>query len=116
MANLEDQYRKEFEQLLNNAKKLSDSYEAANPDCTIKLDKKINPNYRSNEYRTSALHSWKGESYFKLKCPRCGSSDAKETKINAGCRMNGDAYGAYVKTCGSCGCFDFSFFDEQSSD
>ena len=99
-------YATQFDGIQQTAKALSDAYEKANPKCTIKF-KEVDVGYRAQPYKPKWTSAWSNRS-----CARCGGGGLKETKIFAGCGMDGDAYGSYVSYCTRCGLLDWTYYDE----
>lgn len=61
-------------------------------------------------------NKWKFRASHMKVCPSCASKDIKDERFPEGCRMNGDAYGTTVFTCGGCKWATSFQWDEASDE
>jgi hypothetical protein len=106
MSNIEEQYEATFKSLQNQAKAISDKYEAEHPTCKIKF----------KEHQTAfRVHAWQAQcALFRgSDCPRCDGTDRCFQSITAGSHASGEDYGAVVIFCRICGMMDWCSWDHS---
>lgn len=113
MANLENQYKTELCRIATAAAKAEETWLAASEENTGKLEEFKSMDIKGGDYRAMG---WNQSTYTDSQgaaCRRCGRTDSVERKtVCAGCRMNGDAYGSLVSTCGHCGLLLWRSYDD----
>lgn len=66
--------------------------------------------HRSLGWRSSWTFDWHGS---QRVCPRCGGTNLSNSEHVAGCRMDGDGYGTWIRVCNGCGLCDAHSYDQS---
>ena len=113
MANLEENYKARMCQIAAAAAAAEESWLAASEENAGKRDEFKSMDIKGGDYRSMGWDQSTRPDSQGAACRRCGRKGSVErTNVCAGCRMNGDAYGSTVSTCGHCGLLLWRSYDD----